>query len=341
MSRMDAMVAVRAALFVVLCTAMPGQTPATPQQPAVKLRVFDLKGGPVQAFTLTLRARSSPQHAFATMPEYTERQFLPRDFPGEFLPLLDLPDGEYYALVTADMHAPTRSEPFRVTGGEPVAEVVVRLTRGGVIAGHVVDAAGKPVAGVTVASGAELGFGFDIEIDDPRRATLPDATVRSVVTDAGGAFRLPLLVFDSYRLTAVHPRFCLAIQHGLQVKGERVIEAPTITMVRGAVVAGKAMRAGAPMDKLTLWIELPVTTDPIKMFQRRTGFQARAVSGADGRFRFVHPIPPGTYVLCATVHPSAKDEPSLRNRAQKQNGREIVIEAGKDRLDEVFEFPAK
>ncbi|MDO8349509.1 MAG: carboxypeptidase-like regulatory domain-containing protein [Planctomycetota bacterium] len=322
-----------AAFLLALCTTLPAQS--------AKLRVIDLKGGPVQSFLLTVRKRESAKAPFATLPQFAGKHVEPRDFKSDFLVLSDLADGEYYALVAADLHAPTKCEPFRVQGDLATPEVTIRLTRGGVIAGRVVDAAGKPVAGVTVASGAELGMNFDIEIDDPAWATLPDATFRSVVTDAGGAFRLPLLVFGSYRLTAIHPQFCLATQHGLQVKDDQAVVAPTITMVRGAVVAGKAMRAGAPMEKLTLWIELPVTTDPIKMFQRRTGFQARAVSGADGRFRFEHPIPPGTYNLCATVNPRAKDEPALRNRAQKENGREIVIEAGKDLLDEVFEFPAK
>ena len=69
---------------------------------------------------------------------------------------------------------------------------------------------------------------------------------------------------------------------------------------------------------------------------RRPGFRPCEVRGEDGRFRFVHPIPPGTYVLSASL--DAKADAFI---VERQNGRRIVIEPGQERLEETFEFPAK
>jgi protocatechuate 3,4-dioxygenase beta subunit len=149
---------------------------------------------------VTLRGHVEPRQVCEVQPEPTEERGLMMATPhgstaddGEFQ-LGPLPDGE--ARLTARCPSGDQGA-AAVRVGPGMADVVLRVTPGGSIAGRVIDAGGKPLAGIGVVAN---------EVSRGEHLTIRNGGVTSgaqTVTDASGAYRIAGLAAGSYRLGAL------------------------------------------------------------------------------------------------------------------------------------------
>jgi len=172
--------------------------------------------------------------------------------------------------------------------GQP--ELVLKLRRGGMILGRVLDPAGAPCPAAVVLL-EECGQ------KDPAQgsgASAPTGLMRKTDSDRNGSFlfrRLPAGI--DVRVTALHPSFACAQSAPLRIEpGERT---PLDLLLQpGAALSGKVLSAkgkpvagalvyacGPPPDRKPLWDGKPFSTDE----KVDAGLAVR--SGPDGTFRMV------------------------------------------------------
>jgi protocatechuate 3,4-dioxygenase beta subunit len=264
------------------------------RQGSVKLRVLDKNGGLLRRpYTVTAK-----------------QWFLAQKMPGNAVgqPRRGSPDGSgtfefsglnpdhYVFALEADGHALTFSPPVEVVlGGEPPL-VEVRLNDGGSIAGRVVDAQSKPLAGVEVAT---LSNDY---VDNPLyrgafRNLIPvNITTASATTDRDGKFLLARLVPGTYQLRFAHPdHFDVYVQNYEVVAGQ-VTAAAEVTLRRGTVVAGVAKVDGKPSPQVRVMLTAVPESGQL---QAATPFTAEAITDNDGKFTLPKRVPPGRYQISA------------------------------------------
>lgn len=109
-------------------------------------------------------------------------------------------------------------------------DVVIAVTRGASIAGKLVDGAGKPVAGATVAANPQTGT---------IRTTIVNGMVTSGIqgiTNAAGAYKLEGLAAGSYRMTA--------LERGQPLRSPK--EPPTVTLAAAEHKTGVDLQVDRP-----------------------------------------------------------------------------------------------
>jgi protocatechuate 3,4-dioxygenase beta subunit len=141
--------------------------------------------------------------------------------------------GSHMVKASADGYAP-RTRWVEVADRSGVRSTHrIELARGAEVAGRVVDAAGHPVAGATVAAQDAAAL---VPALDPRRD--------HATTDAAGQFRLPTLASGTYRFHATHERHAPAASDPIYVDGTHSLRALTITLPAAARLAGTVLTAG-------------------------------------------------------------------------------------------------
>lgn len=272
-------------------------TPPAPQDPTrtaapVQLRVVDLHGGPVQSFELDVVAsRHDPAPRYAKIEAWKPRRLEPRDFAGEYAALDGLPDGTYVAIVTADAHARTLSEPFVIADGKG-PQVTVKLNLGGEVSGVVLGSDGKPLAGAAVRIDEPPLKGMDASpLAEVFARMLPHVLQpQSTVTGANGEYRLRRLCYGNYALFVDHPDYCRTTVDSVPVTAEPLRLDPVLLAtgahIRGTVAANGKGRSG-------VLVTLQRLADDGKPLEK--GPRWTAVSGEDGAFEMQLRVPPGRY----------------------------------------------
>jgi hypothetical protein len=190
---------------------------------------------------------------------------------GRFL-LEDLAEGDYVLQVLVPERAPA-SVPARAVVARRTTDVgVVRVRRGGVVRGTVVEASGEPIAGATVRL---LGPGDDA-------IWLHDLTAE---TDPSGAFEIRGAPEGPQQVVASHADHAPADAR-VDVDSARGPAEARLVLGRGGRVEGSARkRDGTPLTGLR------VTAS--SMGSGRLGWdRIQATVGPDGRFA-IDPVPPG------------------------------------------------
>jgi hypothetical protein len=312
---------------------------------AVRLRVLSARGQPVRTYTVALRRHFPNQPgSIGKVIEFHDVRVTPADLDGGWAQIRSVPSGEFVFQVTDADHAKTLSPPFRTGPDLPAPAVEVTLTAGATITGTVVDDRGQPVAGADVASdmnGAAAGPGSFLDIFGP---FLPDKhTTRATRTDAAGRFTLTKLSFAEYMVRAAHPDFCTgtATDVTLTTSGQTV-DVGAIALARGTVIEGLCTVGGQPHGQINVMIGPPDGAPPAVDAKGRQQpfFSAAALSGADGRYRLLQRVPPGTYKIHAYRQAGSNDI-FARFGDSRLTQRPLQVTAGQDRSVQNFDLPAR
>ncbi|MBK8096857.1 MAG: carboxypeptidase regulatory-like domain-containing protein [Planctomycetes bacterium] len=323
-----------------------------------KLRVLAANGAPIKAYKVSLK-RFFPNNplGIGNVPEFRDARITPGDYPPEFggdwAVIRGVPNGEFVFQVEDNgQHAKSLSEPFKVEANGASPEVLCRLTLGGVIEGHVVDDAGRPVAGATVTTDMNGAFmaedgGFFAMF----RQFMPEKHSKSQTkTDGGGRFRLTKLAFADYMIRVQHQDFCegTSVDIKLESEGQR-LDIGTIQLMRGALVEGVTTVGGQPMGQVKVTIGPPDAEQPAGVPAVQPNAQAQtpkqmfvvnATSDGNGAFRFLKRVPPGTYKIHA-VREAGSDNPFAKLLQMKQSQRPLLVAPGQDKIIQNFDLPAQ
>ncbi len=216
-----------------------------------------------------------------------------------------LDPGRYVVGARAKGSAEAKSDPVSVDPAPAVAQVVLRLERGGSIFGVVrEEGTSAPIAGASVRAipfspgGDAAGDLVVISRGAGEESMEPLLTeiAASAETDARGEFALEELATGSYRVVASHPTHARGDLAGLGVAAGLATGPITITLgAAGAVEGWVTGIDGRPIEGA------PVSVRDLK------GTSKNAKTGADGYYR-VENLTPGSYV----VKREPETEPGMR-----------------------------
>jgi protocatechuate 3,4-dioxygenase beta subunit len=202
--------------------------------------------------------------------------------------LCGLEPGTYVVQASAPDYAPTYSGTFRIDQGMTVGDVLVEISRGGLVRGRVVDAStGEPI------SGAEIGTFDNGYVKNPFTDLLggmmPRNTTQALArTDRDGNFELSMLTPETYQLEISHHGHTTLILKDLKVVDSQDLELGTLEMAHGATVRGVVYGAdGAPLPNAEVHAR---ANEGYRVFDAR--------SGPDGRY-VITSIPAGSYTVSA------------------------------------------
>lgn len=257
---------------------------------SVKVRVVDPHGGPVSCFALsTLYYLSENEWKYG--PSVRNRQVQPRDLQVDAFLLDDVPSGRFVLRIDTLGFARTLSPPFKIEGGG-ATEVVVRVSRGGVIRGRAVDGNGKPVANASVATADAFDASWwpsdwrEFFVHD-----MPDVTTTSsTCTDRDGHFQLDTLASGTYSLRIQHEALCDRVVRDIKVTTEAPAQLGPVKLERGAIVEGRVVVARNPER---FWI----CVSSLDAKRNCLTFRSETESDATGRFRLPKRVPPGDHTI--------------------------------------------
>jgi protocatechuate 3,4-dioxygenase beta subunit len=312
---------------------LPAPHDRTQDNVAFQLRVIDHNGDPVQTFVAQVLAMD-PHDAMRFHPtaalQRIQRQ--PKDFVGEFTIIQGLPPGSTYVAVISDgKHAATLSDPFTPFATK-TTQVTVTLNFGGELRGIVVDEQGQPVAGATIATGAQpaLRGGLILAGQQPTLGGTTTATAASTTTATDGSFAITKLTPGNYQVRYQHGQFCPAVQSNVAIpmgssKPMRIV------MQHGALVHGTVRENDVPVAGCSFTI-LPSNLGSFSLAS-----EDAITTDEHGRYQLTERLPPGSYYLVG--YP-----PSIGGRAMRMIGRDkpfqrtFRIEPGKDKVQQNIEL---
>lgn len=180
-----------------------------------------------------------------------------------------------------------------------------RMKRGGIIAGRVVDASGKPVGGATVGLNGD-GFGFQLKIN----GTLSGWDSIQTVSDANGIFSLRTKL-NAKSLVVAHEAGFVEVELPFTNK-------TSITLQPWGVIEGLVQMVGQPAPNqkvlLMVWPREPGTET------MRTLVMQSVFTDSQGRFRYDHV--PSTTVAVARDYTISTGESAIgiRQRVEVRPG---------------------
>lgn len=197
---------------------------------SVELEAVDGEGKPVDGATVELRGALEIRVAKAAQGRAV---------------IGPVASGSYHVAVWAEGYAPS-FQPLVVSGDATFARV--ELAKGSPVHGHVVDDAGKPVAGARVRfeAATDAIAGTDLVRD-------------STLTDQDGKFGFPAMALGSYRFVATHATLGTQASSVMRVEGRELSDV-SIAMPAGAAVSGRVVDgSGAPaaFARVRLGITIP------------------------------------------------------------------------------------
>ena len=211
--------------------------------------------------------------------EPVEREIKGSDPRGSFV-VDGLRPGTYRFAVSAPGFAETTSQDVVLGPGSGRTDVLIPLTRGGAIAGHL----SEPLAGVRIElRGDDYDPALSIESTFPT-PPLPGLVVK---TDDQGAFRVEHVPEGAYTLSARPAAAPPLHVRSVQVGEGATTDVGTLALLRGGVVFGNVLGAdGRPRQGVRIAAQGPA-------------HQQQALSDAQGGFR-LEALPPGDYELTAS-----------------------------------------
>jgi len=188
----------------------------------------------------------------------------------------------------AEGFAPTLSDVFNLTEGQPRVQIDVRLALGGSIKGRVIDPAGTPLAGATVSTHSDT-FEEDA-IDSFFENLVPtNVTERKVRTDANGEFEITLLTPETYQVRVLHRDYTDGKVRSVNVVQGVPTDLGVFKMQVGGTVRGTVFnQAGEATPRAFVHLEA---------YQGEKTYSTRA--DANGNYVITH-VRPGQYTLSAT-----------------------------------------
>lgn len=222
--------------------------------------------------------------------------------------------GTYRVEASAPGYAPSFSEEFRFTLGQPMNGVVVHLTKGGSISGRVVDGQGNPVPRphVTTHDNTWSNSLFDRALGDQFPT---NATSQAVNGGAGGRFELTSLRGETYQLRFRAAGYCEATLKDIVVSEGIDNNIGDVKLLKGGEVTGSVIDpAGKPVLGTT------VRLDPDG--PESSGLNYATQSGADGKYSFVN-VYPGSYKLRA-LSASGGEDPFIQTITGGMENAQIV-----------------
>ena len=323
----------------------------------VRLKVLTAQQRPVKSYRLALK-RAFPQNpdAIGNVIEFSDRNISPRDYQGDWAVIRNMPTGDFKFQITEKGHAKSLSPMFKVAqGADEAVEVVVKLTRGAVITGKVIDNTGQPVAGARVASDMNAGLAAGTGLFDIFRKMIPEKhTAQQVTTDKDGFFRLSKLAFADYMIRVSHPKYCegTAVDIKLTEEGQAV-DAGVIELQLGARVNGITTVGGAPAGQVKVVISMPTPTagelGAVKQGTEMTAeqkaatarrlFSTHVLSDGNGNYSMLKRVPPGTYKITAARHSAENPFGALID--MKETEQELVVSPGQDTVTVNFNLATR
>lgn len=290
------------------------------QRATVSGQVLDAASGdPVRRFTCRLRV--AYEGTEVTQPTNTLQSFESEN--GEFT-LGNVAPGSYVIEASAPGYAPTFSERFRITQGQSIAGIVIRISKGGSIEGVVLGSAGEPISGAIVSTHDNTWT--DDLFTRALGAEFPtNATSRETRTVGDGTFRLENLRPETYQIRVRDGAHVELVVQDVLVRDGDVTDLGELRLSEGGTLVGTVLdQAGQP-----------VAGAPIRLIPdgRRQGLPKTysGKSGEDGKYRIAH-IEPGSYRVSATSPGAGGDFLGLVD--QKSSERTVSIVEGKElRID--------
>jgi protocatechuate 3,4-dioxygenase beta subunit len=207
--------------------------------------------------------------------------------------LEEVPAGRWTVEAFAPGYQPGSASAVTVAEGEAVEGVEVRLSKGGVVSGRVLEGrTGRPVLDATVR--AEIAGG------EPRMNMIRiggEGEGDEASTDAEGRYEIAGLAPGTWVLTGSHPDWSEATA-SVEIK-----EAPVtadIRLGRGGSVGGTVLAAGRPVAGAQVTLSAAGDTGFRAGAGMMGGSEQTALSDEGGRFRFER-LTPGRYTLGAAL----------------------------------------
>jgi hypothetical protein len=243
---------------------------------------------PVQSFTARLRFYY--EENVPTAPSEIEDSFTHEN--GEYM-LTGVKAGKYVVEGRADGYSPSFSLPFSVTQSQDIAGIEVRMTKGGLLTGRIVDGRGDPVPGARVRT-------EDNEyIDDLFQRALgnafpTNATTRETRTDKDGRFQLIHLHPANYQIIVNAVGYTEKSVQAIDVVEGGEHDLGSLALISGGTLKGTIYdSSGNPVVSGMVQLEPTFVEEglPYRRYETK--------SGADGKFRLAN-ISPGTYRMTAS-----------------------------------------
>jgi protocatechuate 3,4-dioxygenase beta subunit len=221
---------------------------------------------------------------------YERQSFHSED--GSFV-LEDVAAGRWTVEAFAPGYQAGSASAVSVGEGEAAEGVEVRLSKGGVISGRVIESrSGRAILGATVR--AELSGG------EPRMPMVgidAEGAENETTTDAEGRYELAGLAPGAWAVTASHPDWSEATA-GVELK-----DAPGIADIRlgkGGSIGGTVLAGGRPVASAQVMLSAAGDSGFRPGGGMMGGGEQTALSDDAGRFRFER-LNPGRYTLGATL----------------------------------------
>ncbi len=268
------------------------------------VRVLDHRGLVLRNYRLSLRRWFPSGGGQIAIVRDVPDRIVKLDPPNEIEFVDGIEDGESVFQVDAEGHVATLSEPIRIDPATRQQEVTMQLRRGGAIRGSVADARGQPVVGARIKTEPD-GAAEDNPVFRMLQAMTPDRITRAEATTAAdGTFVLQPLAHAAYQLSIEHPEHCHFVRRGIAITEDRTETVAPIHLVRGCLVAGKALAVGG-LDKQVQVVLTPKWSEPTtepgnaaptgESTDETSVTRVEAVTKSDGRFVLPRRIPPGAY----------------------------------------------
>ncbi|MFY9341940.1 MAG: carboxypeptidase-like regulatory domain-containing protein [Planctomycetota bacterium] len=271
------------------------------------LRLLDFHGAPVSSAEVTVLTVKDFGHMAALHYLRPPDRLQPADFLDGRARLSGLPAGDYVLVVTSPPLAPTASFRIRLFDDAPT-EVCVRMHRGAVATGIVVDEQGRPLAGAIVKAEvpSDDRTGTFLPIAEPEARRFLPRGAATVRTDERGAYRLAALARGNHRLV-VQREERVAVRVDFACQDDSPLPLPPIALARGTRVKGEATVDGVRVSRVKIilsWtpVTAPSTSDVLPLVQSITAF-----TDDHGRFQVAEPLGDGIWQAVAAAAGNGND----------------------------------